>query len=185
MRRLLVQGLFSLGFVLCGATYIQPVLAEAVQAAADHQPGRFAAREELQGGWKRITLPADVASKYDERWPAQVQYFRFEQNGLLNSMMISNDKDPELNGVALEQVLKGLKGVSYKLEQDGMLTVTYDDIPGFEERWGVNIFLEDHKSARLGNIDFKKGDLMMTLDASTYDKAQAGVIYIRHLRRVE
>ena len=153
--------------------------------AEEDQPGRFAKRNELIGIWRRIPLPEETAKKFVERWPAPDQWFAFYEDGRVASMMVSGGIDRPLSKKDLEEVLQKVEGSKFVYGDPGGVEITYHDIPKFKELWGVNIFTRAHQSARLGNIQFQPGDIMMTLDATTYDASKSGIIYIRHLRKVE
>ena len=56
------------------------------------------------------------------------------------------------------------------------MVVTYSDRPGERERWGVNLLAQDFTS---GGTDFKKGDLLMSLD-----DGHGNPVYRRLLRRL-
>ncbi len=139
--------------------------------------GHFATKADLIGYWERIPYPENVRKKLNkvEPWPAPHHWFAFYEDGHFMSYMSSNYR--ELTGRDLEKMFRPLpKNITYEF-RDGFVRITYSDIKGYLEIWGVNVIDE---TADIMGVHHEKGDIIMSLA-----HPQTGQpIYYRLLRRL-
>ena len=144
--------------------------------AGDDPRGGFAKPGDVVGYWLMIPMSAELTAKNTVNpWPLPHQYFALYANGEMFSHM--STEATEHTPASLDK-LHGMfpDAVHYAFNSDGFLVVTYTDRPGEKELWGVNLIAQDFSS---GGTDFKKGDLLMSLD-----DGQGNPVYRRLLRRL-
>lgn len=129
---------------------------------------------ELIGFWKKVELPQEKELNKVNPWPQKFQWFCFQANGKVYSMM--SDTDHDYSSTDLERIFDMLpadKTPDYNFDGQ-FLTIDNKEIKNYKELWGVNLFAVD-----LNEI-IKKGNLIMSLDDSN-----GNVIYYRLLKRIE
>ena len=163
----------SLRFLsICCAGFL---LLTATLARADERGG-FAKPGDIVGYWQMIPMSAELAAKNVENpWPLPFQYFAIYANGEMFSHMSTHAT--EHTPASLDQLHATFpNAVRYAFDADGFMVVTHADQPDQPERWGVNLLAQDFTS---GGTDFKKGDLLMSLD-----DGHGNPVYRRLLRRL-
>ena len=130
--------------------------------------------EQLIGTWKMIKWPKSEMNKVNP-WPLPYQWFYFDENRKVYSMM--NSSDDELTSKELIEVFDILpKDGTPNFELSGQyVTIDNPENKEYQELWGVNLFMKD-----VGFV--KKGDIVMTLDDGNRNGT---VIYYRLLRKVK
>ena len=151
------------------------LLLTASLARADERGG-FAQPGDVVGYWQMIPMSAELAAKNVENpWPLPFQYFAIYANGEMFAHMSTHATDH--TPASLDQLHAMLpKTVRYAFNADGFMVVTRADQPDARELWGVNLLAQDFTS---GGTDFKKGDLLMSLD-----DGHGNPVYRRLLRRL-
>ena len=151
------------------------LLLTASLARADERGG-FAKPGDVVGYWQMIPMSAELAAKNVENpWPLPFQYFAIYANGEMFAHMSTHAT--EHTAASLDQLHAMLpKTVRYAFNVDGFMVVTRADQPDAQELWGVNLLAQDFTS---GGTDFKKGDLLMSLD-----DGHGNPVYRRLLRRL-
>ena len=152
------------------------LLAASAARAGDDPRGGFAKPGDVVGYWTFIPMSAELTAKNTVNpWPLPHQYFAIYANGEMFSHM--STEATEHTPASLDK-LHGMfpDAVHYAFNNDGFMVVTYADRPGEKELWGVNLIAQDFSS---GGTDFKKGDLLMSLD-----DGQGNPVYRRLLRRL-
>ena len=151
------------------------LLLTASLARADERGG-FAKPGDVVGYWQMIPMSAELTAKNVENpWPLPFQYFAIYANGEMFAHMSTHATDH--TPASLDKLHAMLpKTVHYAFNADGFMVVTRDDQPGTHELWGVNLLAQDFTS---GGTDFKKGDLLMSLD-----DGHGNPVYRRLLRRL-
>jgi hypothetical protein len=113
---------------------------------------------ELYGFWKMKEFPNRDQMNRVNPWPQKYQWFAFNENGKVQSMMTNEDYDYSAKELSeIFNVLPSDKTPNYKLEGQ-FITIDNPSIKNYSELWGVNLFAKD------ANDFLKKGDLIMTLD---------------------
>ena len=165
-----------LPFRLAPALFLACILSSAAVRAADDPRGGFAKPGDVVGYWQMIPMSAELTAKNVENpWPLPFQYFAIYANGEMFAHMSTHAT--EHTPASLDQLHAMLpKTVRYAFNADGFMVVTRDDQPGTQELWGVNLLAQDFTS---GGTDFKKGDLLMSLD-----DGHGNPVYRRLLRRL-
>ncbi len=113
---------------------------------------------ELIGFWKKVDAPELEKLNTENPWPQKYQWFAFDKNGKVYSMM--STQDDNYSSKQLEEIFTNLpydETPDYKLEGQ-FLTIDNKEIKDYQEVWGVNLFAIDINSF------IKKGNLIMTLD---------------------
>ena len=167
IRRLPVVALLSLSLFLTASAAVR---------AADDPRGGFAQPGDVVGYWTMIPMSAELTAKNTvDPWPLPHQYFAIYANGEMFAHMSTHATDH--TPASLDKLHDMFPGaVRYAFNADGFMVVTYADRPGDRELWGVNLIAQDFSS---GGTDFKKGDLLMSLD-----DGQGNPVYRRLLRRL-
>jgi hypothetical protein len=133
---------------------------------------------QLVGFWKMVPLSKKGINKINP-WPLPYQWFYFDADGKIYSMMLSENKEyttKELKEIF--NLLPKTKTPNYLLEQ-GFVMIDNPEMKGYVEIWGTNIFAKDIEGLA------KKGDLIMTLDESNDKSIVTGnVVYYRLLRKL-
>ena len=157
---------------ICCAGFL---LLAADPARADDRGG-FAQPGDVVGYWQMIPMSAELTAKNVENpWPLPFQYFVFYANGETFAHMSTHATAH--TPASLDQLHAMLpKTVRYAFNADGFMVVTRADQPDARELWGVNLLAQDFTS---GGTDFKKGDLLMSLD-----DGHGNPVYRRLLRRL-
>lgn len=141
--------------------------------------GPITKKSQLNGCWKMIELPKKDMNKSNP-WPLPYQWFYFDANGKVYSMMASEDK--EYTSKELKDIFSLLpknKTPNYTLEGDFVI-IDNAESKEYLEIWGTNIFAQDIDGLA------KEGDLLMTLDESNKKNRITGnVVYYRLLRPVK
>jgi len=144
-----------------------------VKSSKKSKEGGPPSKKELIGYWKMVALPNPKINK-ENPWPLPYQWFFFNKNGKVYSMMMSDDKS--FTSTELKEIFEALpeqRTPNYKLKGQ-FIFIDNPEIENYQEKWGANIFAEDFEDFAL------KGDLIMTLDDGS-----GNVIYYRLLRRVK
>lgn len=149
-----------------------------VGSATLAEPGRFATRGELIGYWEMIPIPNAEEINQVDPWPTPYQWFAYYEDGTLATMGSTGYESK--TSEELEEIFAILREsrFAWEFDQSGFLMVTSPNMPGYQEAWGVNMITVETK---LGTIDVKPGDLLMTLAGGE----DGGPMYFRHLRRVQ
>ena len=145
-------------------------------ARAEDERGGFAKPGDVVGYWTMIPMSAELTAKNTANpWPLPYQYFAIYANGEMFSHMSTDATDH--TPASLDKLHEMIPhSVHYAFNADGFMVVTRDDQPDQKELWGVNLIAQDFSS---GGTDFKKGDLLMSLD-----DGQGNPVYRRLLRRL-
>lgn len=152
------------------------VLLAALGAHGEDDRGGFAKPGDVVGYWTMIPMSAELTAKNLENpWPLPHQYFAIYKNGEMFAHMSTHATTHTHESLdKLHEIIPHT--VHYKFNPDGFMVVTRDDQPDQPELWGVNLIAKDFSS---GGTDFKKGDLLQSLD-----DGQGNVVYRRLLRRI-
>jgi hypothetical protein len=126
-----------------------------------------------------IELPKKDLNKINP-WPLPYQWFYFDGNGKVYSMMASENKEYSVKELKeIFSLLPKEKTPNYVLSGQFLL-IDNPEINGYLEIWGINLFAQDIKGLA------KKGDLIMTLDESRKKEQVTGnVVYYRLLRPIK
>ncbi|WP_346353088.1 hypothetical protein [Azotosporobacter soli] len=138
--------------------------------------GHFAKPEEIVGYWELVQWPEALKriNKVDP-WPATpYQYFVFYADGKAASIMSTLERKTTRSDLdESNKVLRGAMSYEYK---EGIMLIRNAQIPGYQEKWGVNII---EKKFQAAGVDHLPGDMLMSLEDGT-----GKVVYYRHLRRM-
>ena len=129
---------------------------------------------ELIGFWKKVDAPELEKLNTENPWPQKFQWFAFDKNGKVYSMM--STQDANYTSKQLQKMFAVLpfdKTPDYKLDGQ-FLTIDNKEIENYQEVWGVNLFTKDLKSF------IKKGNLIMSLD-----DGNGQVLYYRLLEKIK
>lgn len=141
--------------------------------------GPITKKSQLVGYWKMIELPKKEMNKTNP-WPLPYQWFYFDTNGKVYSMMASENKEYTLKELKdIFSLLPNNKTPNFSIEGQFVI-IDNPERKGYLEIWGANIFAQDIEG--LAN----KGDLIMTLDESNKKNQITGnVVYYRLLRPIK
>jgi hypothetical protein len=174
-------GLVLAVFLLSVPGVFAPVSA-APESSASESTGRlkghFASKGDMIGFWKMVQMPEAVRQKINkvEPWKLPYQWFAFYDDGSFKSFMSSND-NPQLTARDLDKIFANVRNnVSFEFI-NGFLRVTYSDIKGYVEYWGVNVV---ENTIDFAGVHYEAGDLLMSLA----DNATGAPCYYRLLRRL-
>lgn len=129
---------------------------------------------ELIGFWKKVDAAELEKLNTENPWPQKFQWFAFDKNGKVYSMM--STQDANYTSKQLQKMFAVLpfdKTPDYKLDGQ-FLTIDNKEIENYQEVWGVNLFTKDLKSF------IKKGNLIMSLD-----DGNGQVLYYRLLEKIK
>jgi len=150
-------------------------LLPALASCAKNTP--IASNQEIVGCWERINF-SEAANKQlneAEPWPMPYQWFCFEPDGTLYSLMTSN-YSKQTSASLREAFLAIPKDVTYTLPQKGILITEQKSA---QQRLVWAAYFTGKKSEFDGKV-IEKGTLFMAL----YSEKKKKNVYVRYLKKV-